>query len=634
MEQIVNDDRYREQPQPQLLQSQPQPQLPQSQPQQPIRPETHNLLSTSAPVRRNEVPLSSFPQQQQLQRTSAELRYKPPKYYLHKMFRGGSLLLEIGFSPNRSYVYSNIYASLWAKESSPSSSSNRGPSGTNSSSSSSSSSSKLKPLKLRLCADEMTKFQQSLHFSSFAYDFHIRTLQKALRAMILFSKERNSPIELPLEVLTQSFSSILDFYPSNPNYARNNLLQVTLFLPTQTDKAVTPLELLDFIAQHSDQYGLFKVQPPVTKPKYFKDGGLGPVLLLQHPSPSPHLDESNHILTLLRMDPTAQSQEVDQLILNIFILRSDLLAVSPLSRPDTKLPFVSSSALSSTTTLVTETMRQTLEELKERLKETGWSCFLHLFFPLLYAHINLSSLLFSPLVETAYARAYNDLVWKKLISIDPRESMSINTLEELESAKKTSISSRSIVEFDPSLKSLLEAPINYVQFANHLGRIFKGQIKWIKNNSLTPPSTPSSSFNTGNSFVSLLSLSPALAPSSSSSSTAFVSGSQALSSGLGSLLLGTAGSSGFSSTHLPGADQHILLLEPTKSVFLHVVLPSPASFNRPSVYVCECVKSSPLTSDQQQDDEEFEKQKRKATSSFLSQFVNSMCFFLYRRLHV
>lgn len=183
----------------------------------------------------------------------------PVKVYLHKDIRGFTLILQICFQD----IFTCCNLSL-APTSRHIHTSNRGKKGPRTKNSGS----KLRECTADFIRDEQFNFEvvkkciqacDSIHLTSFAYDFH-------LRHFATYMLDPMAPY--PTFNLEDSISALVRFFPYPPGHARNQLIQECFMIPL-FNKVSDPADFFAYLANDASKYGIGKSTRPQSTPMIY-----------------------------------------------------------------------------------------------------------------------------------------------------------------------------------------------------------------------------------------------------------------------------------------------------------------------------------------------------------------------------
>ncbi|KAF2077134.1 hypothetical protein CYY_001581 [Polysphondylium violaceum] len=156
---------------------------------------------------------------------------KQLKAYLQQNFKGGSLLIKIGF--RELSVSCELFAIIQ-------------PNAVNRSSQSDS-----KPL-TTLFAEEYGLFTHHLHLNSFVYDFHLRQLVLFLQGKQQQQQQQQQHKQLPPQYFIEMMYSMPKYYPKPPAHSFSHIYESTFSLPVP----ILPIELFNYVTQNVQAYNI------------------------------------------------------------------------------------------------------------------------------------------------------------------------------------------------------------------------------------------------------------------------------------------------------------------------------------------------------------------------------------------
>ncbi len=422
--------------------------------------------------------------------TSTE-NIKYPKVYMQRVFRGGLLLVVLGFRDF--FVTCDLYfmhslrtsaAGLYNLYLELETSSQPSASGAKELSLITQQTELiLNPKKLyrqlKMFSDECNKLKDHLHMNSFVYDYHLRQIQHFLLAAP--SKAPYPPLEL-----VHMLQSLVRYHHAPPKYARNQILQHSFAIDLQELTVLSPLELFSFVAERAELYGVANLHEHGIKPAiYFS--ATTPNLVPHYMSLTAQLNNDEHpfiytVIAFVVPPPASDDKKRKQICLDVFIIRTNTNTIFPqlassvgqvsslLSNTATLNPNKSSAdpGAAHTSQIMSElaTSPGTQLQLNETIMQKA----------LLKAKEQLVEV-----IQQAVMHSERDIMWNLLFGQQigspsltaPQQGLTEAQFHNL----MRLIYCRHIEELDPQLTELIRTPLPWLELVPHLTVLYSPRVR-------------------------------------------------------------------------------------------------------------------------------------------------------------
>jgi hypothetical protein len=333
---------------------------------------------------------------------------------------------------------------------------------------------------LKMFSDECNKLKDHLHMNSFVYDYHLRQIQHFLLAAP--SKAPYPPLEL-----VHMLQSLVRYHHAPPKYARNQILQHSFAIDLQELTVLSPLELFSFVADRAELYGVANLHEHGIKPAiYFS--ATTPALVPHYMTLTAQLNNDEHpfiytVIAFVVPPPASDDKKRKQICLDVFIIRTNTNTIFPqlassvgqvsslLSNTAALNPAKSSAEPGSahTTQIMSElaTSPGTQLQLNESIMQKA----------LLKAKEQLVEV-----IQQAVMHSERDIMWNLLFGQQVVGSPSLSGAQQgLTEAQFHSlmrlIYCRHVEELDPQLTELIRTPLPWLDLVPHLTVLYSPRVR-------------------------------------------------------------------------------------------------------------------------------------------------------------